>query len=121
MVRACLEALAFQVADLVAAMEDDCGQHLETLAVDGGACKNNFLMQFQADILDSKIERPANVEATALGAAYLAGLFCGFWEDIEQIRQLHAIEAEFSPTMETARRRELLAGWADCVSRTKSN
>ncbi len=120
-VRACLEALAFQVADLVAAMEDDCGQHLETLAVDGGACKNNFLMQFQADILDSTIERPANVEATAFGAAYLAGLFCGFWEDIEQIRKLHAIEAEFSPTMETARRRELLAGWADCISRTKSN
>ena len=101
-------------------MEDDCGQRLETLAVDGGACKNNFLMQFQADLLGSVIARPSNVETTALGAAYLAGLFCGFWEDIEQIRKLHAIEAEFSPTMEAAQRQELLAGWADCVSRTKS-
>ena len=118
--RACLEALAYQTADLMRAMEDDCGQRMESLGVDGGACLNNFLMQFQADILDTTIERPANIEATAAGAAYLAGLACGFWEDIETIRNLHTIDATFSPTMESEQRQRLLAGWADCIQRTRT-
>lgn len=119
--RACLESLAFQTADLAHAMADDCDAPLHSLAVDGGACKNNFLMQFQSDILNTTLVRPENVEATATGAAYLAGLSCGFWEDIEQLRALHTIEANFSPTMDADKRAHLLDGWAACIERTKSN
>lgn len=119
-VRACVEALAYQAADLVRAMEDDAGKRLDCLAVDGGACANNFLMQFQADVLDCAIERPANTEATAMGASYLAGLACGFWDSMESIRALHAIEARFEPAMDELQRTALLTGWAEAVERVKT-
>lgn len=119
-VRACLEALAYQTADLMRAMEDDCGIRLGSLAVDGGACRNDFLMQFQADILDTAIERPANIEATAAGAAYLAGLAAGFWESVDALQSLHTIEARFNPALDQAKRTELLAGWKQAVNRTRS-
>ncbi len=119
-VRACLEALAYQAADLVKAMEDDAGSPLEVLAVDGGACANNFLMQFQADVLDASIERPSNTEATAMGASYLAGLACGFWDGMGAIRALHDIDRRFDPGMSANEREALLAGWAQAVDRVKT-
>lgn len=119
-VRACLEALAYQTADLVAAMEDDAGAPLDALAVDGGACANNFLMQFLADVLGTPVERPENIEATAMGAAYLAGLACGTWESIDALHALHAIERRFDPALDEAKRSSLLAGWTEAVSRVKT-
>ncbi|MBQ9069206.1 MAG: glycerol kinase GlpK [Eggerthellaceae bacterium] len=119
-VRACLEALAYQTADLVRAMECDAGAPLDSLAVDGGACANDFLMQFQADVLGTPIERPSNAEATAMGAAYLAGLACGYWKSMDQIRALRSIDRRFEPMMDAQEREALLAGWAQAVERVKT-
>lgn len=119
-VRAALESLAYQVDDLVQGMEEDSGIHLRELNVDGGACNNDFLMQFQSDMLHVDLHRPENVETTAAGAAYLAGLACGFWKNMDEIRQQRAIEHIFHPMMSDAHRKKLLQGWHQCIARTRS-
>ena len=120
-VRACLEALAYQVSDLVIAMEADSGVTLSQLNVDGGASANNFLMQFQSDILERGIRRPTNTETTALGAAFLAGLTTGFWKNLDAIRALRASDTVFSPNMEHDKRMALLHGWEEAVRRTRGD
>lgn len=117
--RAALESIAFQVADLVHAMEQDAGHTIATLRVDGGACKNNFLMQFQADILECVVERPVCLELTALGAAYLAGLAVGFWKSLADLDALWQLERRFEPQMSAGERERLLARWHDAVERTR--
>ncbi|MBO4365977.1 MAG: glycerol kinase GlpK [Eggerthellaceae bacterium] len=120
-VRAALESLAYQVNDLVAGMEDDAGCRLSQLAVDGGASHNDFLMQFQSDILRTRLERPTSTETTALGAAYLAGLFSGYWESMDQIRATRQIERVFEPAMDACTRDAAVMGWRRCVARTRSD
>ena len=118
--RAALEALAYQVSDLAQAMAEDAGGPLGVLNVDGGASANNFLMQFQADLLGCELRRPANTETTSLGAAYLAGLATGFWNGTDELRRLRADDDVFRRSMEPARAEALLAGWHDAVRRTIS-
>lgn len=117
-VRAALESIAYQVYDLVEAMQKDSGIKITRLAVDGGACKNNFLMGFQADILGLNTLRPKVVETTALGAAYLAGLGAGYWSGIDELRRNKAYERVFTPNMEEQTRKSLLEGWHNAVKRT---
>lgn len=117
--RAALESIAFQVADLVSAMESDASQKLATLRVDGGACKNNFLMQFQADILNTVVERPKCLELTALGAAYLAGIAVGFWQSTDELESVWQLDRRFEPKMPDATRAELLATWHEAVKRSQ--
>ena len=114
-IRAALEGIAYQVYDIYKAMEEDLAVSLTSLSVDGGASKNNFLMQFQADILGCKVIRPKVVEVTALGAAYLAGLKAGYWKDIEDIKNNKVIEREFIPSMDLERRERRLNGWHRAV------
>lgn len=114
-IRATLESLAYQTAEVIEAMEKDAGMPLENLRVDGGASANNFLMQFQADILGKDVLRPRCIETTALGAAYLAGLATGFWESKEDIRQNWALANTFEPGMEEEKRKERLKGWKRAV------
>ena len=114
-VRATLESIAYQTADLIRAMEEDSGIDLNSLKVDGGASANQFLMQFQADIIDTKVERPRCIETTALGAAYLAGLAVGYWQSKEQIKANWLLGAEFVPAMEKGDRQTLLKGWEKAV------
>lgn len=116
--RATLESIAYQVSDVVNAMKSDSGIDLTTLRVDGGACKNNFLMQFQADILDCVVERPTCLELTALGAAYLAGLAVGFWQSTEELEKVWKIDREFTPTMNAALRDDLLGYWQQAIGRS---
>jgi len=120
LVRAALESIAYQTRDLVEAMEADSGQVLEELRVDGGASANNFLMQFQADVLGKPIVRPADIETTALGAAYLAGVAVGYWESINQVEQFWRAERTFEPRMSASRRDSLYSGWRDAVARARS-
>ena len=120
-VRAALESLAYQVRDLVQGMQDDAGCRIELLSVDGGASANNFLMQFQSDLLQAKLQRPASTEATALGAAYLAGLQMAYWRDLDEIRSRRTIEREFVPAMDACTRNAAVAGWKRCVGRTRSD
>ena len=120
LVRAALESLAYQVHDLVEAMEEDARISLSALNVDGGASANGFLMQFQADILARPLRRPVDAEATALGAAYLAGLASGFWPDLEAVRALRGPEERFDPSGSEPWRRALLAGWREAVARTRT-
>lgn len=115
-VRATLESLAYQTKDVLSAMEADSGITLHTLRVDGGAVKNNFLMQFQSDMLAVPVERPVVNETTALGAAYLAGLASGFWEDKQDIAKNWAIDKKFTPTLEDNKRNELYAGWQRAIN-----
>ena len=117
LVRATLEAIAFQTSDVVRAMEQDSGMPLSQLRVDGGASANNFLMQFQADILGIEVVRPKIVETTALGAAYLAGLAVGVWEDQGQIAALWQDERRFVPAMEEEQRQHRLRQWKRAVER----
>ena len=117
-VRATLESLAYQVTDVLKAMEEDSGIKLGTLAVDGGACANDFLMQFQADIINTVVARPKTIETTAMGAAYLAGLAVGYWQSKEEIKANHVIAKEFVPDMEEAHRKKLLDGWKKAVKST---
>lgn len=117
-VRATLESLAYQVTDVLKAMEEDSGIKLGTLAVDGGACANDFLMQFQADIINTVVARPKTIETTAMGAAYLAGLAVGYWQSKEEIKANHVIAKEFAPNMEEVRREKLLDGWKKAVKST---
>ncbi|MFK9092231.1 glycerol kinase GlpK [Bacillus salipaludis] len=114
-VRATLESLAYQTKDVLSAMEADSGIELKTLRVDGGAVKNNFLMDFQSDILDVPVERPIINETTALGAAYLAGLAVGFWDSQEEIAKQWAIDRQFNPKMTEENRIGLYDGWKRAV------
>ncbi|MBO4291069.1 MAG: glycerol kinase GlpK [Lachnospiraceae bacterium] len=114
-VRATLESIAYQTADVLAAMEKDSKIRLKSLNVDGGASANDFLMQFQADIVDMKVLRPSCIETTALGAAYLAGLAVGYWSSKEEICENWKLGAVFEPGMGEMRREELLKGWRKAV------
>ncbi|HYQ49832.1 MAG TPA: FGGY-family carbohydrate kinase, partial [Pseudomonas sp.] len=118
-IRAALESIAYQTRDVLDAMQQDCGQRLSELRVDGGAVANNFLMQFQADILGTCVERPQMRETTALGAAYLAGLACGFWSGLDELRDKAIIEREFSPQLDESQKEKLYAGWRKAVDRTR--
>ncbi|MCA0984632.1 glycerol kinase GlpK [Halobacillus yeomjeoni] len=118
-VRATLESLAYQTKDVVDAMVEDSGIELKKLRVDGGAVKNNLLMQFQSDLLDVTVERPEVNETTALGAAYLAGLAVGFWESKDDIRKRWEVEREFDPTMDQKKRETLYKGWQKAVEATR--
>lgn len=115
LIRATVESLAYQVSDLISAMEDTSGIHLKTLKVDGGASANNFLMQFQADILNVEVARPKCIETTALGAAYLAGLAVGYWKNREDIRDNWLLSCTFKPDMEVSVREKALKGWKKAV------
>lgn len=119
-VRATLEAIAYQTRDVVEAMSADSGLDLDTLRVDGGAVANDFLMQFQADILGVPVQRPQVTETTALGAAYLAGLAVGFWKSQEEIAKQWLVEATFEPKMSADKRDSLYAGWKRAVERSKA-
>lgn len=114
-VRATLESIAYQVNDVLMAMQEDSGMSITSLRVDGGACDNDFLMQFQADILNTSVVRPYCIETTAMGAAYLAGLAVGYWRSKEEILANHVIAAEFKPQMGQAKRESLLQGWHNAV------
>ncbi|MGN0402590.1 MAG: glycerol kinase GlpK [Acetatifactor sp.] len=114
-IRATLEAIAYQTSDVLRAMEQDSGICLKSLKVDGGASANDFLMQFQSDIVNTSVHRPRCIETTALGAAYLAGLAVGYWKDRDEIRENWQIGAVFRPGMEEERRRTLLKGWRRAV------
>lgn len=114
-VRATLESIAYQVNDVLMAMQEDSGMPITSLRVDGGACDNDFLMQFQADILNTSVVRPYCIETTAMGAAYLAGLAVGYWRSKEDILANHVIAAEFKPQMGQAKRENLLQGWHNAV------
>lgn len=115
LVRATLESLAYQTYDICKAMESDSGLSITDLKVDGGACANDFLMQFQSDLLKSDVYRPRCIETTALGAAYLAGLAVGYWKSREDIRQNWAVDRVFVPGMEDTKREKLLDGWKKAV------
>lgn len=119
-IRATLEALAYQTKDVLCAMEADSGIELKTLRVDGGAVKNNFLMQFQSDLLDVPVERPEVNETTALGAAYLAGLAVGYWENQETISKQWNMDTRFKPEMQNEKREELYSGWKKAIEATKA-
>lgn len=114
-VRATLESIAYQINDVLMAMQEDSGMPITSLRVDGGACDNDFLMQFQADILNTSVVRPYCIETTAMGAAYLAGLAVGYWRSKEEILANHVIAAEFKPQMGQAKRESLLQGWHNAV------
>lgn len=117
MIRAALEAIAYQTNDVLQAMVEDSGLSLTELKVDGGACRNNFLMQFQADIINCAVKRPAITETTALGVAYLAGLAVGYWNSKEEIAQRWHVEQQFVPEMEAEVREEKCRGWRKAVDK----
>ena len=117
--RATLEAIAFQVADVLEAMAADCGERLSALRVDGGAAANDLLLQLQADILGVPVERPVVAETTALGAAYLAGLAIGYWDGLDDIESNWALDRRFEPTMPAERRQSMLHGWHRAVGRAR--
>jgi glycerol kinase len=120
MTRAALEAIAYQVHDVLKAMEKDSGKPTQELRVDGGATANNFLMQFQADLLACEIKRPEIIETTAIGAAFLAGLAVGFWQSQEEIQSLWTADRSFTPSMEEKHREKLIHFWQKAVSRAKN-
>ncbi len=119
LVRATLESLAYQTNDLIDAMAEDLEGGIMSLKVDGGACSNDFLMQFQADILDCHVERPVCIETTSLGAAYLAGLAVGYWKSKEDVLENWQIDKTFEPSMESQMRQNLLQGWKKSVDRVR--
>lgn len=118
LIKATLESLAYQTKDILTAMEEDAGIKLSCLKVDGGACANNILMQFQADILATEVERPEVIESTAMGAAYLAGIQIGFWKK-EDIIKNRKVQRVFKSAMDAARRDKLYRGWKKAVERCK--
>lgn len=118
--RAALEGIAFEVRDVLDEMVRDSGTSINTLNVDGGACVSNVMMQFQSDILNTRVCRPKNVETTALGAAYLAGLAVGFWKSKDEILQRRETDKVFEPSMSDERRTELYSGWKKAVERAKN-
>ena len=117
-IRATLESLAYQTLDVLKTMEEESHITLESLKVDGGACANDFLMQFQADILNEEVVRPQVIETTALGAAYLAGLAVGYYKDKEEIKENWKKQHVFYNTMDSDTRRELVKGWHRAVTST---
>ncbi|NBI89458.1 glycerol kinase [Lachnospiraceae bacterium] len=117
-IRATLESVAYQTVDVLKAMEEDSGIHLKELKVDGGASANNFLMQFQADIINTEVYRPECIETTALGAAYLAGLATGYYKSKEEIQENWQLGRDFKPSMECGKREELLKGWKRAIKST---
>lgn len=120
MTRAALEAIAYQVFDVLKAMEKDRGKPTQELRVDGGATANNFLMQFQADLLGCEIKRPKIIETTAIGAAFLAGLAVGFWENQEELQELWEADQSFQPNMNEEKRDQLIHFWHKAVERSKN-
>lgn len=117
--RATLEGIAFEVADLLAAMEKDSGRKISVLRVDGGACASDLLMQTQADLLGLTVERPRNVETTALGAAMLAGLGAGVWKDVESLTRIREVDRKFAPTITASDRRGRMKVWKKAVKRAQ--
>lgn len=118
-IRATLESIAYQTRDVLDAMQADSGERLKALRVDGGAVANNFLMQFQSDILGTPVERPEVRESTALGAAYLAGLAVGFWSNLDELQSKATIERVFKPGIETTERNFKYEGWKKAVARAQ--
>ena len=118
--RAALEGIAYQVADVIDAMEADSGIETKELRADGGAAANELLLQFQADILGIPVVRPQTLETTALGAAYLAGLAVGYWDDQDEIRSQWKIDRKFMPSMDADHVEELRAGWDKALERSKA-
>ncbi len=116
-VRATLEAMAYQARDVLDAMQKDSGMPLSQVNVDGGAVANNFLMQFQSDILGTTVVRPKVIETTAAGAAYLAGLAVGYWKDLDQLRDKVSVDRTFEPAMDSEKREKLYKGWKRAVDR----
>ncbi|MBQ5772892.1 MAG: glycerol kinase GlpK [Clostridia bacterium] len=119
-VRAALESMAYQTADVLLAMQEETGLPLRSLCVDGGAAQNGFLLQFQTDLLGIPLLRPACVETTAFGAAALAGLAVGVYESLDELRAIRRIDREFCPTMTAEERERLYSGWKDAVRRSLS-
>ena len=119
-VRAALEAIGLQVHDLIQAMCQDTNSDRIEMRVDGGATANNFLMQFQADILNTSIERPVDIETTALGVTFLAGLATGIWKDMEALQSLWITDKKFSPKLSQQQRAELLKKWNTAIERSKN-
>ena len=119
-IRATLEGIAYQTKDVMEVMQNESGIKLSSLAVDGGATANKFLMQFQSDILGVKILKPNILETTCLGAAYLAGLAVGFWNSKEEIIKNHKIREEFNPVMAQDKVEELYEGWKIAVAATRA-
>ena len=118
-IRATLESIAYQTRDVLDAMQQDSGEKLRTLRVDGGVTANNFLMQFQADILGTSVERPAMKETTGMGAAFLAGLAVGFWSDLNELKSRMTIEHTFTPECSQSKTEKLYKGWLKAVGRTR--
>jgi glycerol kinase len=114
--RAAVESIAYQTYDVLKAMEADAGISIAELRVDGGATINNTLMQFQSDIVNTKVIRPKITETTALGAAYLAGLAVGYWKNIEEIQKQWQVDKNFTPSMPETKRTELVSGWQRAVN-----
>lgn len=115
-IRSALDSMGYQTRDMFDAMNEDLPSPIQLLRVDGGACKNNLMTQFVADILGVDVERPVDVETTAGGVAYLAGLSIGFWEDLDEITKLRKIDKVFSPKISSERRAELYNGWKRAVN-----
>ena len=118
-VKATLQAVAYQVRDIIDTMKEDTGIDIPVLKVDGGAANNDFLMQFQADILNTAVQRAHNLETTALGAAFLAGLVVGFWKDLEEIKAFQEEGQQFEPIMAEEEREDLYEGWQQAVAATQ--
>ena len=118
--RASLESIAYQTMDVLKSMEADSGISIKELRVDGGATKNNLLMQFQSDLLNTKVVRPTITETTALGAAYLAGLAVGFWKNLDELQTKWQVEKIFSSNMTETNRKNLSDGWKKAISATQS-
>ena len=118
-VRACLEAIAYQCKDVMEVMQKDAAQNISVLKVDGGATKNKYLMQFQSDILHTTIKLPKCLETTALGAAYMAGLQCGYYPNLESIKKIHEYQAIYEPQMSKKEIRELYKGWKTAIRATR--
>ena len=116
-IKATLESLAFQTRDIIDVMQKDANINLSSLKVDGGACMNNYLMQFQSDILDSDVIRPDVIETTAMGAGYLAGIFSDIWDE-DNIISLQKINKTFSPKIDERKRTKIYNGWNKAVKRT---
>ena len=119
--RAALDGIAFQTYDIAQAMAKDMEAPLTELKVDGGASRNNLLMQYQSNLLGIKVVRPKITETTALGAAYLAGLAVGFWKDIDEIKNQWQVERSFEPLADSEEITAAKAGWADAIGRTLTN
>ena len=115
-IRAALEAIAYQTMDVIGAMEQDTGLTIHRLKVDGGASRNNFLMQFQADIIGATVQRAKVMETTALGAAYLAGLYAGVWQSTEDIVRSWGVDREYTPAMAAEEKAHLASRWHKAVS-----